>query len=77
MNQDSDILEVVKTEYHAWRVCPCQACQSERERRAPANPSLPGSRLTRLSADAAYLFGFIRRRNPHGSLARELMLKRS
>lgn len=62
---------VHKIEHHVLKTCPCSACEAERKRREPpANPH-----ILRLKPSVAYLFGFIPRRHPQGSLARELMGK--
>ncbi|KKN88377.1 hypothetical protein LCGC14_0249400 [marine sediment metagenome] len=69
----SDILIVRKEEHHLWRTCPCDLCAAERDRTTYSKPTLPSTR--KIPVDAAYLFGLIPSRNPHGSVARELMKK--
>lgn len=70
---ENDILVVMKEEHHLWRTCPCSVCAEERERQN-TSPSLPPS-SRKVSLNAAYFLGIIQNRNPHGSLARELMLQ--
>lgn len=65
-----EILVVEKVEYHLWKTCPCQACRLERKGREPSGSFTP---IKRLSVSAASLFGYLPCRNPHGSLARQLM----
>lgn len=71
MEPDDSVLIVCKTEHHAWATCPCDRCSEERKRRERP----PARRIVRLNCEAAQILGFIPRRSPHGSLARELMLR--
>lgn len=68
MNQ---VIEVVKVEHHFWPTCPCDVCALERKRRE--RPSRRDPAVKSMSVDAAALFGYLPRRNPHGSFARQLM----
>lgn len=73
-NGEGDALRVVS--YHAWRACPCDACERERERRNVRVPTRKNP-ILRLSSEAAMLFGFIARRSPHGSVARALRVDKN
>jgi len=67
-----DLLIVRKTEHHLWRTCPCGACAAERGR----HPSrIPPTSLRRIPLEVAHSLGFLKSRNPYGSLARELMVR--
>ena len=61
---------IVKVEYHYLPSCPCSDCVSERKRQGLSH--VEESRLVSLPSDAAYLFGFISKRSPEGSVARHL-----
>jgi hypothetical protein len=66
-----DPVNVVKGTHHALNSCPCSACVRERKRRdIPVPSSEP--RLINVSPKVAYLFRYISRLNPHGSLARQI-----
>ena len=67
-----DTLLVHKVEHHLWRTCPCGECVRERERRDTSK--IPQDSRRSISVDAAHILGYIPSRNPHGSVARELML---
>lgn len=67
--QIPETLIIQKTEIHALRVCPCIACQAERQRIATTTP--PGRiSMTPLSA---YHLGIIPRLSPNGSVAANLL----
>jgi hypothetical protein len=72
MSRDN-VLKVIREEHHYWRTCPCSECQAERERQS-CQSSLP--HVKRISVSVAYLLGFIPRRSPHGSRAKELAAKK-
>ncbi len=66
--RDPNVFEVTSTEHHHLPTCPCVRCVVERERRSgPAN-----DHVRNLSVDAAHILGFISKRCPAGSLARQL-----
>ena len=60
---------VYKTEVHALRDCPCDACTAERQR---ITNQLPPGRIS-LTPQNAYQLGIIPRLSPHGSVAANLM----
>ena len=69
-----DIHEVTRTEHHWLPTCPCGECRAERDRRSSASP--PANSIRHIPPETAHVLGFIRTpRPPHGSLARELMIK--
>ena len=68
---DPNVFEITTTEHHSLNTCPCCRCAVERERRGLNVP--PRTPLKIMSVDAALLFGYLPRRNPCGSLARQLM----
>ena len=73
---DPNLIEITKKEIHYWPACPCEVCRHKRaEEAARRTPSKQSHR--RLSVEAAYTLSFIRTRRPHGSVARELMLKQT
>jgi len=73
---DPNVMQVVRVEHHLWKTCHCRECTEERARRAiPREPT--DSHLCRISPDAAYLLGIIKKRCPEGSLARQLALAES
>ena len=72
---DSEILEVTKVEFHHWPTCLCDVCHEERQRRSCLQPTT--SHLKSISVPAAHTLGFIKRRCPAGSRARELSKSRS
>lgn len=63
---------VTRIEHHNLDSCPCEACREERKRRSLPSKHLPGNHILRVPPSVAYLLGYFSRRNPHGSLAREL-----
>jgi len=68
-----DVFVVTTTEHHYLPTCPCNKCEAERQRRGlNATPDTP---IRHISVDTAYLLGFITRRCPSGSLARQEMLR--
>lgn len=71
MRSEKDIHKVTRVEYHHLPTCPCIECVKERKRREP----LINNHIKKLSVKAAYHLGFLRRRSPQGSVARELMNK--
>lgn len=64
---------IVRVEYHTLSCCPCPDCVAERNRRGVVISD--DSRLRTLSAKAAYLFGFIKKRSRGGSYLRQLETK--
>lgn len=67
----NDVLIVNKTEHHAWRECPCAACNNERERHSIA----PQNSLRSVPPIVAYRLGIINHLNPYGSLVKELKFR--
>lgn len=65
---------VVREEHHLLASCPCTHCELERERRNREDPT--NHLIKTLPVEAAYILGFISRRNPHGSVARDLMIRK-
>ena len=72
MMNDANIHIVNKVEHHWVKTCPCDACKEQRKRMTTASPP---PHVKSMSVESAHLLGFLRRRSPHGSLARELMKK--
>ena len=70
---DSDVFEVVRRELHWLPDCPCDACVMERERRSRLSSFRHP--LKSISVSTACALGFIKRRSPDGSLAKELMTR--
>ena len=74
---DPNILRIERVEYHYWPLCECPECQQERERQRATSPH--PSKVFSLHPQDAYLLGLIdhSRLSAHGSLARDLLLKRT
>lgn len=73
---DPNAYEVTKIETHYLPLCACEACVQERERRSQVDDPTP-LHVKHISPAVAFLLGHIETRNPHGSLARELMQDQS
>ena len=71
MKNRSEVLEVVRTEHHLWKTCPCEVCKKERNRREHQHPT--NSPLRSYSVDVAHTLGIIPSRCSEGSLARRLV----
>lgn len=69
---DPNVFEIHRVEQHWLPTCGCPDCRAERARREPKQV-IPAGPLFVMSPEAAYLFGFLPRRSPGGSLARSLM----
>ena len=65
-----EVFKVDCVEHHHLPSCPCKACRAERQRRKLPSP------LMSLPPDVAFALGYISSLNPHGSVARQLMLKK-
>jgi len=71
-------IHVVNRTHHALDSCPCPSCVKERKRRGILVPSRDScldssqAHLINMSPRVAYLFGYIKSLNSHGSLARQI-----
>ena len=66
-------LHIVRGEVHYLPICPCSACEAERDERF--EDKLHSPRLVKITPEAAYILGFIPRPKPKGSLAKQLAEK--